>query len=180
MSVLTCRTCETDWAASIRPCCPVCLVSSWLASPHLLTEKHHPDHAARPHDEYRSVVTVDVAENLRDFLHAAVVDGTWYFNTEFEKYNHITRLPLDQKPGAGIDAGMVQPNRHLEDLVIADADCDPHLFADDREETRRKIATGIYVHLEKCVEIDCDNLGQPRSRSCASHTDPPLADRRRR
>jgi hypothetical protein len=123
------------------------------------------------------VLTFEVTENLRGFLDAAVADGTWYFNTEFEKYNHITRLPLDQKPGSGIDAGMVQPNRHLEDLVIADADSDPHLFADDREETRRKITTGIYVALEKCVESDCDNLGQPRSRSCATHMDPPLADR---
>jgi hypothetical protein len=178
MSLLTCVTCANDWAASIRPCCPSCLVSSWLSSPNLISEKHHPESLSRPLEQYRSVVTPEVATNLRTYLDAAVTSGTWYFNTEFEKFNHVTRLPLDQKPGSGVDAGKLQPNRRLEDLVIADADRDPHLFADDREETRRKITSGIYIHLEACARSGCDNLVQPRSRECAIHMDRPVATRR--
>ena len=177
MGVLTCRVCETDWAASVRPCCPECLVASWLSSPNLLTEKHHPKSLSSAHDEYRSIVTEEVANNLRAYLNAAVTNGTWYYHVEFETFNLVIRLPLDHKPGSGVNAGMIQPNRRLDDLVIADADQDPHVFADDRDETRRKIASGIYRRLEACAQADCDNLCQPRARQCALHMDPPLATR---
>ena len=68
----------------------------------------------------------------------------------------------------------------LDDLVIADADQDPHLFVDDRDETRRKIESGIYRPLETCSRAKCDNVTQPRFRECAIHVDPPLATRRPR
>jgi len=166
-----------EWAANVRPCCPSCLVSAWLASPNLITEKHHPTKLEMVHGEYRSVLTQEVVENLRAVLEDAVDGGTWYFNTEYEKFNHVTRLPLQQKPGSGVGAGRSSPERRLEDLVVADADCDPHVFADDRAETRRKIAAGIYRPLEACRRADCDNLSRPRFRECAVHVDPPLAMR---
>lgn len=173
--MLRCCVCDTHWAASVRPCCPTCLVAGWLASPNLLTGKHHPESLGEVHDQYRSIVTETVAENLREFLVAAVAEGTWYYNTEYEKFNHVTRLPLDHKPGSGVAAGKSQPERRLEDLVIADADRDPHIFANDREETRRRIAAGIYRRLVTCSRPDCDNLTPPRSRECALHSAPPLA-----
>jgi hypothetical protein len=177
VSRVTCRKCGTEWAATGRPCCPTCLVSTWLASPNLISEKHDPQNAWRARDEYRSIVADDVIENLRAFLEDAAARGTWYYNTECEKFNHVTRLPLQQKPGSGMNSGSVHPNRRLDDLVIADADQDPHVFADDRNETRRKIATGIYRPLDTCSRVKCDNLTRPRFRKCAIHTDPPLATR---
>ncbi len=51
--------------------------------------------------------------NLRAFLADAVESGTWYYHAEYEKYNHVTRLPLEQKPGAGVSSGNSQPDRHL-------------------------------------------------------------------
>jgi hypothetical protein len=169
MSIVCCPVCETRWAASIRPCCPTCLVARWLASPNLLADKHHPVSVGEVHDEYRSIVTETVAENLRDFLEAAVANGAWYYNTEYEKFNHVTWLPLDHKPGSGIRAGKRHPERRLEYFVIADADRDPHVFADDREEMRRKISTGIYRPLDSCSRPECDNLAPPRSRECELH-----------
>ena len=180
MSLVTCRKCETQWAASVRPCCPACLVSMWLASPNLITDKHHPVKLSAAQDEYRSVVTEDVVANLRAFLEDAVAMGTWYYNTEYQKFNHVTRLPLQKKPGSGVRAGKVQPDRLLDDLVIADADRDPHLFVDDRNETRRKIESGIYRPLETCSREKCDNVTRPGYRECAIHVDPPLATRRPR
>ena len=146
----------------------------------IITDKHHPVELSRAHDEYRSVVTEDVVENLRAFLEDAVVSGTWYYNTEYEKFNHVTRLPLQQKPGSGVSAGRVHPDRRLDDLVIADADQDPHVFVDDRNETRRKIESGVYRPLETCGRAKCDNVTQPRFRECAIHVNPPLAIRRPR
>lgn len=180
MSLVTCRKCEMEWAASVRPCCPACLVSTWLASPNLITDKHHPVQLSLAHDEYRSVVTEDVVTNLRAFLEDAVARGTWYYNTEYEKFNHVTRLPLQQKPGSGVSAGKIHPDRRLDDLVIADADHDPHVFVDDRNETRRKIESGVYRPLETCSRAKCDNVTRPRFRECAIHVDPPLATRRPR
>jgi hypothetical protein len=180
VSIVTCRKCGAEWAASVQPCCPVCLVATWLASPNLITDKHHPVKLSLVHDEYRSVVTEDVVANLRAFLEAAAASGTWYYNTEYEKFNHVTRLPLEQKPGSGVGAGKIHPDRRLDDLVIADADRDPHVFVDDRNETRRKIESGVYRPLEACSREKCDNVTQPRSRECAIHADPPLATRRQR
>jgi len=180
VSLVTCRKCGTKWAATGRPCCPACLVAAWLSSPNLITEKHDPQNSWQAHDEYRSVVSSDVVENLRAYLEDAVVNGTWYYNTEYEKFNHVTRLPLQRKPGSGMSSGNLQPDRHLDDFVIADADRDPHLFADDRNETRRKIESGIYRLLETCSRARCDNLSQPRFRECAIHADPPLATARPR
>jgi len=175
LSIVECRLCRVEWAATVRPCCPSCLVDTWLASPNLITDKHHPESTDQAHEDYRSVVSDELIANLRSILEDAVMSGTWYFNTEYEKFNHVTRLPLHQKPGSGLRPGNVHPDRRLDDLVIADADQDPHLFADDRNETRRKIATGIYRPLEPCSRAKCDNLSSPRQRHCAIHSSPPLA-----
>jgi len=175
VSIVKCRTCETEWAATVRPYCPTCLLTAWLSSPNLITEKHDPQNTSHVRDEYRSVVSDEVIENLRAFLEDAVASGTWYYNTEYEKFNHVTRLPLQRKPGAGLSSGNRHPDRHLDDFVVADADQDPHLFADDKNETRRKITSGVYQPLETCSHARCDNLTQPRLRRCAIHTDPPLA-----
>jgi len=175
MAIVTCTACEKDWAASAQPCCPQCLLAAWLASPNLLTEKHDPARLGRVHHEYRSILTEEVVQNLDVFLADAVQNGTWYYNTEYEKFNHVTRLPLQQKPGAGVASGATQLQRRLEDLVVADADRDPHVFADDREETRRKIARGVYLPLGACSRANCDNLRHPGFRECAVHVDPPRA-----
>jgi len=175
MAIVTCKTCEMDWAANARPCCPHCLLRAWLASPNLITDKHDPAKLDEVHHEYRSILTEEVAENLRAFLAEAVENGTWYYNTEYEKFNHVTRLPLQRKPGSGVSSGATQLHRRLEDLVVADADRDPHVFADDREETRRKISGGIYLPLDACARANCDNLSQPGFRECAIHSDPPRA-----
>lgn len=175
MSVAICRSCGTRWAATVAPCCPTCLLEAWLSSPNLISPKHHPEHQSLVHEEYRSVVSEDIVADIRAILEAAVSDGTWYYNTEYEKFNHVTRLPLQRKPGTGLSSGNMNPDRHLDDLVVADADQDPHVFADDRNETRRKISKGIYRPLEPCTRSKCDNLSPPRHRKCAIHTDPPLA-----
>lgn len=175
MAIVTCKVCEHDWAASAQPWCPRCLLATWLANPNLLTAKHDPGRLDRVHHEYRSVLTEEVARSLDVFLADAVQNGTWYFNTEYEKFNHVTRLPLQQKPGAGVRSGATGRERRLEDLVVADADRDPHVFADDRAETRRKIARGIYLPLDACSRAGCDNLRHPRFRECAVHVDPPRA-----
>lgn len=175
MSIVRCRSCETLWAATVQPCCPACLLAGWLSSPNLITQKHRPESQSSVHDDYRSVVSEDIVKDIRSILEAAVSDGTWYYNTEYGKFNHVTRLPLERKPGTGLSAGNTNPDRHLDDLVVADADQDPHVFADDRNETRRKITTGIYRPLEPCSRSKCDNLSPPRQRKCALHTDPPLA-----
>jgi hypothetical protein len=175
MAIVTCTICEQDWAASAQPCCPRCLLTAWLASPTLITEKHDPAHLERVHHEYRSILTEEVAGNLGAFLADAVQNGTWYYNTEYERYNHVTRMPLQRKPGAGVGSGATRLQRRLEDLVVADADGAPHVFADDRNETRRKIARGIYLPLDACARANCDNVSQPGFRECAVHVDPPRA-----
>jgi len=177
--VVVCRTCSTEWAATVRPWCPACLLAKWTTSPNLITHKHAPENASAVHDEYRSFVSEEVAQNLPAFLSDAVVSGTWYYHLEYEKYNHVTRLPLEQKPGAGVSSGNARPDRHLDDFVIADADFDPHVFVDDRRETRRKLTTGVYRPLETCSRAKCDNLSQPRARKCVLHAAPPLAMKRR-
>ena len=175
MSIVVCHTCSTEWAATARPWCPTCLLAKWTSSPNLITEKHAPENATAIREDYRSVVSEEVVNNLRAFLADAVASGTWYYNTEYQKYNHVTRLPLEQKPGAGVSSGNSQPDRHLDDFVVADADFDPHLFVDDRNETRRKLTTGIYRPLHACSRAKCDNLSQPRVRKCVLHADPPIA-----
>jgi len=176
MSVVRCRRCDTHWSATVQPLCPVCLLESWLASPDLVTPKHHPEHRSAVHDDYRSILAPEVLDDLRATLAAAVVEGTWYYNTEYEKFNHVTRRPMDRKPGAGLHAGSTNPDRHLDDLVVADADRAPHVFADHRDETRRKITKGVYLPLETCSRSKCDNLRTPGEQKCAIHTSPPLAN----
>jgi hypothetical protein len=175
VAAVTCSACATRWAAGLRPCCPACLVAGWLRHPTLLTGKHDPRNLEAAHGEFRSILSDDVVSDVGRFLHAAVEIGTWYYHTEHEAFNHVTHMPLDHKPGSAVGAGHRQTSRRLEDLVVADADRDPHVFADGREATRRKIATGIYRPLEPCSMNDCDNLAQPRSRECAVHSDPPRA-----
>jgi len=175
VSLVACRACGTEWAATVRPCCPTCLLDRWLASPDLISDKHHPENASEVHPDYRSMVSDELVANLRAVLAEAAMHGTWYYNTEYEKYNHITHLPLQLKPGVGQSAGNARPDRFLEDLVVADADQDPHLFADGHERTRYKLAAGIYRPLPTCARARCDNLSPPRSRRCVVHVDPPLA-----
>jgi hypothetical protein len=176
---VTCNACSTEWAAAVRPCCPSCLVNGWLSRSDLVTGKHDPRNMGAVQGGYRSVLRDVVVRDLRGFLHAAVESGTWYYHTEHEAYNHVTHMPLDQKPGFAVGAGQDRTSRHLEDLVIADADRAPHVFADGRDATRRKLVTGVYRPLETCARRGCDNLAQPRGRTCAIHADPPLARPRR-
>jgi len=175
VSVVRCRRCDTPWSATVQPLCPSCLLESWLACPNLVTSKHHPDSRVAAREDYRSVLAPEVLADLRTVLEAAAYEGTWYFNTAYEKFNHVTRRPLDRNPGAGLRAGNTNPDRQLEDLVVADADRDPHVFADDRAETRRQVTAGIYVPLETCSRSKCDNLRAPGEPKCALHTTPPLA-----
>lgn len=179
MSIVTCSTCATEWAATTRPWCPTCLLERWLACPNLITAKHAPGNATEAHDGYRSFVADEVVRNLRAFLADAVERGTWYYHAEHEKYNHVTRLPLQQKPGSGVRSGNLQPDRRLDDFVVADADLDPHIFVDDQNETRRKLGAGIYVALAVCSRTKCDNLSQPGSPKCVLHAESRMAARSR-
>ena len=179
MSIVSCTTCATEWAATTRPWCPTCLLARWLASPNLITAKHAPENANEVHEAYRSFVADEVVRDLGAFLADAVERGTWYYNAEYEKYNHVTRLPLQQKPGSGVRPGNMQPDRRLDDFVVADADSDPHIFVDDQNETRRKLATGIYRPLAVCSRSKCDNLSQPGVRKCVLHADSRMAAKSR-
>jgi hypothetical protein len=173
--IVECRVCHTAWAATCRPVCPACLVGAWLESPRLVNDKHHPLTAGQVHADYRSVLSDALVANLPAVLEDAALHGEWYFHTVHEKYNHVTHLPLRLKTGTSFHAGKAGPERFLEDLVVADADCDPHLFADDREQTRRKVASGIYRPLPVCGRARCDNVAAPRADRCVLHVRPAAA-----
>jgi hypothetical protein len=42
MSKSTCKRCGTSWNAATTPCCPQCLVETWLATEHFIRPKHDP------------------------------------------------------------------------------------------------------------------------------------------
>ena len=114
-----CKECGGSWDSAQQPCCPGCLVAQWMATDNFIRPKHDPAQLPGRGERYRSVLTQDFVARLRSYLEHAAVHGTWYFDTFYEMYVHLTPSPLGRSPGVGIPAGASMPEHALDALLIA-------------------------------------------------------------
>jgi len=174
MSKLTCRICRTSWEGSAAPTCPRCTAVLFDAA--VITEKHDPNELPRTESGYRSVLSLEVAQDPGLFYRYAAESGTWYWSARHRKYCHFTNTPLGEHPGSGLLGGASMPDHALDGLLIADALGTPHPYAVDPARVQADIGAGRLVPMSPCRESACDNLSSPASDFCARHVSPPLAD----
>ena len=177
MSFVSCRTCHSPWEASRVACCPGCLARRWLSTPNLVREKHDPRALGERLEQYRSVVTPGLIEDLRAVLEFAAAAGSWYHDMDYGMLVHLTPLPLGRAPGVGIPAGRREPEHALDCLLIAEADSqqNAHVFAVDGSRHAAQVRAGVFEPVGACDRGRCDNLALPVQSSCVEHASRKLA-----
>jgi hypothetical protein len=171
MSKSTCKRCDTSWNAATTPCCPHCLVETWLATEHFIRPKHDPAELPSRSERYRSVLTQDFVAQRRSYLEHAATHGTWYYDTFYEMYVHFTPNPLGRAPGVGIPPGKTMPEHALDSLLIVEANSasEAHAFAVEAARHASQVRAGEFEALARCPAPDCGNLGVPGSSQCVNH-----------
>jgi hypothetical protein len=167
-----CRVCGVEWSPESTPLCPTCLASRWLSTPNLIREKHDPRELGGRLETYRSVVTPRVLLEIRPVLEFAAVHGTWFLDTFYEMFVHVTPQPLGRNAGVGIPAGQREPEHALDCLFIAEADSaeTAHVFAVNGERHAAQVRAGVFVPLGSCA--DCSNHAPPGRDRCILHAPP--------
>lgn len=174
MSQLTCRVCQTPWEGTATPTCPRCTAVLFDAA--VIKKKHDPNELPRAESGYRSVLSLEVAQDPGPFYRYAAESGRWYWSTRHRKYCHFTNTPLGEHPGSGLRAGVSMPDHALDGLLIADALGRPHPYAVDPALVDADLGAARLVPMAQCKESACDNLSSPAADSCAKHMANPLAD----
>jgi hypothetical protein len=175
MSTAACATCTHEWNASISPLCVRCERERLIAAPNLISEKHDPRFPPLVGSAYRSYLSHDFLENTDQFIEYTTENGSWFYSTVHETWNHFTPSPLGRIPGVGIHAGNPLPDHTLDSLLVADALTDPHAYAVEEVRIRQQIRDGRFFPLAHCLRNGCGNLCVPGKDACAVHSDPPLA-----
>jgi hypothetical protein len=189
MSLVLCQACNRRWEASRLACCPGCLAARWLATPNLVRDKHDPRVSGEPQQQYRSLVTPRVLEELRAVLECAAQTGCWFHDRDYGMWVHLTPLPLGRAPGVGVPAGRSDAEHALDCLFIAEADSpeNAHIFAVDGSRHEAQVRAGVFLPLSACDHAHCENLALPvhspsapsgsgvSRASCVEHADVELA-----
>lgn len=177
MSLVRCRTCERRFEGSRLACCPGCLAARWLATPNLVREKHDPRVRADRQQQYRSLVTPRVLDDLRAVLEFAAEAGSWFHDRDYGMWIHLTPRPLGRAPGVGVPAGSHDAEHALDCLFIAEADSpeNAHIFAVDGSRHDAQVRAGVFEPLARCDHGHCENLALPVLPSCAEHAEGELA-----
>ncbi|MBW2274590.1 MAG: hypothetical protein JRG96_15080 [Deltaproteobacteria bacterium] len=172
MSSVTCQGCSASWDAALVPCCPRCLVAAWMATERFVRPKHDPAELPGRSERYRSVLTQDFVARQHSYLEYAATHGTWYYDTFYEMYVHLTPSPLGRSPGVGIPPGKVMPEHALDSLLIVEADSasEAHAFAVDATQHAAQVQAGEFEELNGCAAPGCDNLSVPGGAHCVTHT----------
>ena len=177
MSLVRCRTCDRRFEGSRLACCPGCLAERWLATPNLVREKHDPRVRAERQQQYRSLVTPRVLDDLRAVLEFAAEAGSWFHDRDYGMWIHLTPRPLGRAPGVGVPAGSHDAEHALDCLFIAEADSpeNAHIFAVDGSRHDAQVRAGVFEPLAGCDHGHCENLALPVLPSCAEHAEGELA-----
>jgi hypothetical protein len=177
MSLVRCRTCDRRFEGSRLACCPGCLAARWLATPNLVREKHDPRVRAERQQQYRSLVTPRVLDDLRAVLEFAAEAGSWFHDRDYGMWIHLTPRPLGRAPGVGVPAGSHDAEHALDCLFIAEADSpeNAHIFAVDSSRHDAQVRAGVFEPLAGCDHGHCENLALPVLPSCAEHAEGELA-----
>ncbi len=171
MSTADCKRCGASRDAARTPCCPHCLVEGWMATERFVRPKHDPAELPGRSDRYRSVLTQDFVAQRRSYLEYAATHGTWYYDTFYEMYVHLTPSPLGRSPGVGIPPGEPMPAHALDALLVveADSESEAHAFAVDTEHHAAQVKAGEFEALPGCPAPGCDNLAVPGGSHCVNH-----------
>lgn len=172
MSQVGCNRCNREFDAAKTPVCPACLVAAWLASQSFVRPKHDPRLLPLVWESYRSVLSPNLVENPRPHLEFAARAGSWYRDTFYEMFVHVTHEPMGLAPGAGIPEGKTTPEHSLDSLLIAEANSqtEAHAFAVSRVQFEAQIRSAEFVPLSICPASSCDNLIAPGETRCTWHT----------
>ena len=174
MSIARCADCENQWDASLSPLCSRCEHQRLVAAPNLISDKHDPRLLPLVGPSYRSCLSHEFVYNVDEFVKYATVNGSWFYNTAHDTWNHFTPEPLGRIPGSGIHAGDPTPDHALDGLLFANVLADPHAYAVDQVRVRQQVLEDELVPLQRC-HGDCNNLCIPGEAACVVHTVPPRA-----
>jgi hypothetical protein len=142
-----------------------------MATEHFIRPKHDPAELPGRSDRYRSVLTQDFITQRRSYLEHAAAHGTWYYDTFYEMYVHLTPSPLGRAPGVGIPPGKPMPEHALDALLIVEANSasEAHAFAVDSARHAAQVTAGEFEELGSCPVPGCDNLAVPGATHCVNH-----------
>jgi hypothetical protein len=151
--------------------CPTCLATAWLESEAFVRPKHDPRLLPLAWEGYRSVLSPNLVRDARPHLEFAARTGSWYRDTHYEMFVHMTHEPMGLAPGSGIPDGKTAPEHSLDSLLIAEADSkrEAHAFAVSRDQFEAQVRAAEFVPLGRCPVNDCDNLIAPGGAQCLQH-----------
>ncbi len=171
MSEVGCDLCGGCFDAARLPVCPACLVGAWLSSEAFVRPKHDPRLLPLVWPGYRSVLSPNFVTTPHPHLEFAARSGTWYHDTYYEMFVHMTYEPLGLHPGSGIPEGKTEPEHSLDSLLIAEANSksEAHAFAVSRAQFEAQTRAGEFVPLAPCAFDACENLSVPDLPRCVLH-----------
>jgi hypothetical protein len=171
MSQVGCEQCGESFEAAKTPVCPACLATAWLETEAFFRPKHDPRLLPLAWEGYRSVLSPNLVRDARPHLEFAARMGSWYRDTHYEMFVHMTHEPMGLAPGSGIPEGRTTPEHSLDTLLIAEADSksEAHAFAVSRDQFEAQVRAAEFVPIEQCPVNHCDNLIAPGGAQCLLH-----------
>lgn len=119
-----------------------------LRSNELMTPKHNPGNLGRvKYSSYRSVLSYELAMNLKNFVDSEDFDVIEYENTnpnhKKELFEIIPRSSLFSVPASGVGPDSLQPTEALDRLIaVWNAGGRPHIFGESSKELEKKEQSG--------------------------------------
>ncbi|MFT5441206.1 MAG: hypothetical protein ACI8W3_000246 [Myxococcota bacterium] len=171
MSDVQCNQCNDVFDGKALPACPACLAAAWLATENFVRPKHDPRLLPLAWEGYRSVLNPALVNTPREHLAYAAQHGTWFRDTYYDMFVHMTFEPLGRAPGSGIPEGKVSPEHSLDALLIVEANSavEAHGFAVARTQFDAQIKAGEFEPLTPCRQPACDNIASPGHPTCGTH-----------
>ena len=169
MNITKCPNCQNAFDGEKYPVCPSCLGVTWSNYLGFVRLKHDPYKLPLSMNQYRSVLSCDVVDDLSRFTEFLAKYGKWYQRTTDKAFCHFTDEPLYTIPGSAVYKGEPMPSVALYGLLVAKPESDPHAYCVDISKFKADIDTGKYMDIECCSQPSCRKLTKPGWDKCTEH-----------
>ena len=169
MNITKCPNCQNAFDGEKYPVCPSCLGVTWSNYLGFVRLKHDPYKLPLSMNQYRSVLSCDVVDDLSRFTEFLAKYGKWYQRTTDKAFCHFTDEPLYTIPGSAVYKGEPMPSVALYGLLVAKPESDPHAYYVDISKFKADIDTGKYMDIECCSQPSCRKLTKPGWDKCTEH-----------
>lgn len=168
MRQIFCNVCGLHWDGNKYCGCPYCLEQQ-LLSKDIITPKHDPNEPVIRSNHFSSKLSYEFINDIQQFVHNVVFEGTLYFNNRYKTYELFVRTGIGYIGGSAIPPNSSFPIERLDGVKIADVYGDAHAYPECTLKYEDDISAGVVELVNICATEGCINYCSPNSIHCREH-----------